>query len=129
MVHISGQEPHESHPNVKYFSIFLALCLCTAFSVALDLIHLSPILLVVLVLAVAVAKAIFVMTYFMHLKFEGKWKFLILAPTAILAVGLVIALAPDIAMEYYTDDSPQARAHRAKAGVVEAPADGVSPAP
>lgn len=98
---------HESHPHVNYFAIFIALCVCTALSVIFDVVHLTPTLLVVLVLAVAVAKAMFVMTYFMHLKFEGKWKFIILMPTAILAVGLMVALAPDMAMKYYPSTAPQ----------------------
>jgi len=100
---------HESHPHVNYFGVFIALCICTALSVAFDLITLPKTLVVVAVLAVAVAKALFVMTYFMHLKFEGNWKFVILLPTAILGVGLMIALAPDMAMHYYTNDAAQAK--------------------
>lgn len=92
----------ESHPQVNYFFVFLALCVCTALSVVFDVVEMSPALLVFAVLAVAVAKASFVMTYFMHLKFEGRWKFIILMPTAILGVGLMVALAPDIAMHYYS---------------------------
>jgi cytochrome c oxidase subunit 4 len=49
------------------------------------------------------------MVYFMHLKFEGQWKFVILTPTTILAMGLIIALVPDLSMHYYTPDSPQIR--------------------
>ncbi|WP_437194127.1 cytochrome C oxidase subunit IV family protein [Planctomicrobium sp. SH527] len=108
-MHNSSQSHVEGHPNVNYFMIFMALCACTVLSVAFDLVHLPSVVLVTLVLAVAVAKAMFVMTYFMHLKFEGKWKYIILSPTTILAVGLVIGLAPDIAMQYYVDDTPQAR--------------------
>lgn len=99
----------DAHPHVNYFMIFFALCICTVISVVLDVMELSPGLLVSGVLAVAVAKALFVMTYFMHLKFEGRWKFIILAPTAILAVGLMVALAPDIAMHYYDYDVMQSR--------------------
>lgn len=118
-MHNSSQSHVEGHPNVNYFMIFMALCACTILSVAFDLIHLPSVVLVTLVLAVAFAKALFVMTYFMHLKFEGKWKYIILSPTSILAVGLVIGLAPDIAMQYYVDDTPQARLaaeHRTETG-------------
>jgi len=125
MVHIAGQDHLDAHPRVNYFSIFIALCVCTAISVALDLIHLTPVVLVVLVLAVAVAKALFVLTYFMHLKFEGRWKYIILAPTAILAVGLMVALSPDVAMHYYTNEAPQAKAYRnAAAGLQPPPPEG-----
>jgi cytochrome c oxidase subunit 4 len=95
---------HASHPHVNYLSIFIALCVCTALSVLFDIVPMNHKLVVVLVLAVAVAKAQYVMRYFMHLKFEGLWKYVLLLPTAILATGLPLALAPDIAMHYYTPE-------------------------
>jgi cytochrome c oxidase subunit 4 len=61
------------------------------------------------VLAVATAKALFVMGYFMHLKFEGPWKFVLLAPTIILAMAIPAALMPDIGSHYYDYDVPQTR--------------------
>ena len=64
-----------------------------------------------IVLSVAAAKAFFVMTRFMHLKFEGRWKYLLLSPTVILAMGLPLALLPDIGVHYYTTDYAQATAH------------------
>ncbi|MDQ3331121.1 MAG: cytochrome C oxidase subunit IV family protein [Planctomycetota bacterium] len=91
---------HGFHAN--YLLVFVALCVCTLISVATDLVDFgSRTLLTIVVLAVAVAKALFVMIYFMHLKFEGRWKFVLLAPTLILAVGLPLALLPDIGMHYY----------------------------
>ena len=90
-------------------AIFIALCVCTAISVVFDVIQLDRRLIAVLVLAVAVAKAQFVMRYFMHLKFEGAWKYVLLLPTAILACGLPLALAPDIGLHYYRPDVPQVR--------------------
>jgi cytochrome c oxidase subunit IV len=102
-------------------------------SIIFDVVEMSKSLTVALVLAVACAKALFVMTYFMHLKFEGGWKFVILAPTAILAVGLMVALAPDIGLHYYTLDVPQTRHlqqqadHPHEHGVGEAASDAVKP--
>ncbi len=88
--------------GANYFLIFVALCVCTVVSVATDLVHLpGRYTLATIVLAVAVAKALFVVTYFMHLKFEGRWKFLLLTPTLILAFGLPLALLPDIGIHYY----------------------------
>lgn len=128
MVHIAGEDHLEQHPRVNYFAVFIGLCICTAISVALDLVEVTPALLVGLVLAVAVAKALFVLTYFMHLKFEGRWKYIILTPTAILAVGMMIALSPDLAMHYYTNEAPQARAAR-DAAALDLPAAGGEAAP
>jgi cytochrome c oxidase subunit IV len=99
----------DSH-HTNYWLIFLALCVCTALSVVADLIQLdNKFVVAFIVLAIASAKALFVMTFFMHLKFEGAWKFVILAPTAILAVGLMLALLPDIGVHYYPTDVPQNR--------------------
>ena len=78
---------------MNYFAIFIALCICTGLSILFDLIKSESLrwVIVFLVLSVAVAKALFVLTYFMHLKFEGNWKFIILLPTTILAIGLMVA--------------------------------------
>lgn len=97
----------ESHPHVNYLLIFVGLCICTALSVVFDVVEMTPALVVFAVLAVAVAKASLVMTFFMHLKFEGRWKYIILLPTSILGVGLMVALAPDMAMHYYRYDVMQ----------------------
>ena len=104
------------HAYVKYSSIFFALCICTVLSILFDVIDLKGkniigmngvVLLALLVLAVACAKALFVLIYFMHLKFEGKWKSVLLSPTIILAMGLTIAMTPDIGIHYYTNEAPQ----------------------
>ena len=100
-----------AHSHVPYFAIFGALCVLTGLSVVFDVLEISnKLVLIVLVLSVAAAKALFVMAYFMHLKFEGKWKFVLLAPTIILATGIPLALMPDIGVHYYTVDVPQLRA-------------------
>ena len=102
-------DTHHNH-HVNYFLIFLALCVCTALSVVFDVAKESinsGVLLLFLVFGVAVAKALFVLVYFMHLKFEGRWKYILLAPTMILAMGLPLALTPDIGLHYYTPDVPQ----------------------
>jgi caa(3)-type oxidase subunit IV len=106
-------DAHSTHGrdihHVHYRAIFIALCVCTGLSVAFDLVPLTKAVIAVLVLAVAVAKAQFVMRYFMHLKFEGKWKYVLLLPTAILACGIPLALAPDISLHYYAPVTPQSR--------------------
>ncbi|WP_417382292.1 cytochrome C oxidase subunit IV family protein [Gimesia sp.] len=106
----------DQHAYVKYSTIFYALCVCTGLSIVFDFIDLKGtniigmngvVLLSLLVLSVACAKALFVLIYFMHLKFEGKWKYVLLSPTIILAMGLTIAMTPDIGIHYYTNEAPQ----------------------
>jgi cytochrome c oxidase subunit 4 len=54
----------------------------------------------------AVIKAAMVGWYFMHLKFEGKWVYAMLIPAGILAVILVAALYPDLALQPVTEENP-----------------------
>ena len=101
-----------THHHVNYLRIFVLLCICTALSWFFDEMQARKIIetkafIITAVLAVAVAKALFVMAYFMHLKFEGNWKYVLLAPTIILAMGLPLALLPDVGVHYYTVDVPQ----------------------
>jgi len=105
---MSDEHAHDSH-HVNYRTIFIALCICTLLSIAFDLGKdvLSRYLLVTLVLAVAVCKATFVLLYFMHIKFEAGWKYVLLAPTMVLACALPFALAPDMAFHYYFVAVPQ----------------------
>lgn len=98
-----------AHHHVNYTAIFVLLCVCTGLSWGFDIAKESltyPTLLV-LVLGVAVCKATFVLLYFMHIKFERAWKYVLLAPTAVLACALPFALAPDIAFHYYNVAAPQ----------------------
>jgi caa(3)-type oxidase subunit IV len=118
MTDFHHHDEHTSGHHVWYLGVFFALCVLTAISCLCDLVHIpvrkihgiNP-LLAALVLSVASAKAFFVMTRFMHLKFEGRWKYLLLSPTIILALGLPLALLPDIGVHYYTTDYAQSTAH------------------
>ena len=83
-----SHDDHETH-HVNYVLVFFALCGFTALSVVFDVMSFdNHAITIVLVMAVAVAKALCVMMFFMHLKFEGNWKYVLLAPTTILAIGL-----------------------------------------
>lgn len=99
----------DAHHKINYFIIFIALCVCTLISVGVDAFKsdLGRIALVFLVMSVALAKALFVLLYFMHIKFEGPWKYVLLAPTLVLAMALPFALAPDITYHYYRVLVPQ----------------------
>lgn len=115
-----SHEHHPSHFNT-YVTIFVVLCVFTALSWIADLMHLANHkLLIVIVLAIASAKALCVMAVFMHLQFERAWKYLLLAPTLILASAIPFALAPDVGLHYYTVDVPQLHEYeKMRAGRVE----------
>jgi cytochrome c oxidase subunit 4 len=108
---MSDHDHEEAHSHgATYLKVFIALCVFTVISVGADLLHFSShTLLVAIVLPVATAKALCVMMYFMHLKFERAWKYLLLAPTIILALALPLSLRPDIGETYYVPDVQQLR--------------------
>ncbi len=102
--------------HAPYGFIFALLCVFTAVSWLADELKTFGLLtnwyvIAVIVMAVAAAKAMCVMLYFMHLKFEQNWKYVLLAPTIILAVGIPLALLPDVGLHYYVvADRPTASA-------------------
>ncbi len=101
---------HEAHhPHVNYMAVFGALILLTIASYIADKVGgtLGHVIIALVVLTIACFKAMFVMLYFMHLKFEGKWKFVLLSPTLILALAIIAALMPDIGSHYYDYAVPQ----------------------
>ena len=102
-------QEHHDH-SALYKSIFGVLCVCTAISwvadEARDVIP-GAWLLPLIVLSVALVKALCVMLFCMHLKFERPWKYVLLAPTTILSIGLPLALLPDVGVHYYHVDVPQ----------------------
>src|SRR5688572_20299047 len=98
----AADEPHGHtapmpHHKVNYVAIFFLLVLLTVVTVAVAFVHLeSEFQKVLVALSIASIKAAFVALYFMHLKFEGKLIYLILAVPVFLCLVLVISLIPDI---------------------------------
>ncbi|TAH39598.1 MAG: oxidase [Planctomycetota bacterium] len=62
-----------------------------------DALHLSWGATVLMIFGIASFKVLLVALYFMHLKFEGRWKYILTIPPLILFLGLLLALLPDIA--------------------------------
>lgn len=107
---------HEYHSHGKlYFTVFAILCGLTLVSILTEVIHIpkGPIL-VGIVMSVSLCKALCVMMIFMHLKFERAWKYMLLAPTLILAATIPFALIPDIGTHYYPPTAPQIYEYEAR---------------
>ena len=64
-------------------------------------------ILLVGLLVLAAIKAGLVGWYFMHLKFEGNWVYILIVPAIILATILVLALVPDQAMKPTDEDAEE----------------------
>lgn len=91
-------ETHGKSIEKIYLTVFGALLVLTAVSVATSEgfkeISLVPILIVI---GMATAKATLVGLFFMHLKFEKAWKYILVVPPLILMIIMILALCPDIA--------------------------------
>ena len=57
-------------------------------------------------MAVSCAKALLVILFFMHLKWEANWKYVLTIPAAMMSVFLVLMLVPDVGCRYnhYTEE-------------------------
>jgi cytochrome c oxidase subunit 4 len=96
-----------------YMKIFFALAILTALELGCTLLPVAKIAFILLLMILAVTKAGLVGAYFMHLKFEGLWKYVLLVPPALLAVVLIFALMPDVGGTGAWPHDPAMAAHAA----------------
>ena len=100
--------PHGSGPNlvyhpVAYVKIFYILVALTAVTVAASFWRApNELFNVGIAIAIATAKAFFVIRFFMHLKFEGRLIYTIFFAPLMLAIVLAVALIPDIGLGRHT---------------------------
>lgn len=140
--HAEGGEHGEHHGSTKLFvSVFLTLCVLTGASILTytPLWHTFFTMQTgwALMMAVSFAKAMLVITFFMHLKWEANWKFVLTIPAAMMSVFLICMLVPDIGYRtrHYTEErqfhdavaKPHAGDHAAADGSSQSqPATGTS---
>ena len=94
-----GTEHDEHHGGVRLFiMVWGGLCVLTAisFAVANSALMNTPAVGWALMMAVSCMKAMLVITYFMHLKWEANWKYVLTIPASIMSVFLVLMLVPDV---------------------------------
>ncbi len=113
---IAEEHQQEAHAPYLWVWLWLAVLTLVEYFYAAGLKDFFAILLVGL-LVLAGIKAGLVGWYFMHLKFEGNWVYLLIVPAIILATILVLALVPDQAMKPTDEDAEES--------VRMAPVDGV----
>ena len=88
----------ESHaPYLKVWAILAILTLIEYFYAMIFKDHF--LFLVLGLVSLALVKAGMVGWYFMHLKFERKWVYLLIIPACVMAVFLTLMLYPDMAMK------------------------------
>jgi cytochrome c oxidase subunit IV len=92
-----GHTAPAPHHAINYFAVFITLVVLTVLTLVAALANVkSELTKVLIALAIASIKASAVVLYFMHLKFEGKLIYLILAVPVTFCILLVFSLLPDV---------------------------------
>ena len=96
-------EGDEHHGGVGiYIFVFIALCVLTTMSFLTyfdfwrD--HVSVEISRAFMMAVSCTKAMLVILFFMHLKWEANWKWVLTVPASFMSALLIFAMVPDIGL-------------------------------
>jgi len=95
---------HDDHDVgiAKYIYVFIALCVLTTASFftysSYWPFHAQPKIGWAFMMAVSCTKAMLVILFFMHVKYEANWKYVLTIPAAFMSLFLLLALVPDIGM-------------------------------
>jgi cytochrome c oxidase subunit 4 len=101
----------EGHRQPNYIGVFWWLLLLTILEVGVIFMPLTKLLIAILLVGLALSKALLVAMYFMHLKFERMTLGLIAVAPLLLCVLLVFALLPDLSgTAHQTVEAPVASA-------------------
>ncbi len=100
---------HDDHGgNAKYWYVFLALCLLTAMSfwTYADFpfpwpFHDQPHVGWAFMMAVSCTKAMLVILFFMHVKYEANWKYVLTIPAGMMSIFLWLMLVPDVGLRMH----------------------------
>ena len=94
---------HDDHSGIaKYIYVFIALCVLTgaSFFTYSDYwpFHAQPQIGWAFMMAVSCTKAMLVILFFMHVKYEANWKYVLTIPAAFMSIFLILALVPDVGL-------------------------------
>lgn len=104
-----GDAAHDDHGHgglTKYLYVFIALCVLTSASFFTYSSywpwHETPAVGWTFMMAVSCTKAMLVILFFMHVKYEASWKYVLTIPASVMAIFLMLALIPDVGRRYNT---------------------------
>ena len=106
----NGEHAHGHGGTGKYWAVFFALCILTAFSFLTYFPFWYQTIPVpvsrAFMMAVSCTKAFLVMAFFMHLIWEANWKYVLTIPAGLMSIFLMLMLVPDIGCRYpkYTEE-------------------------
>ena len=94
---------HDDHGGFgKYYAVFAALCVLTSasFMTYFDFWeeNFSDHVGWAFMMAVSCTKASLVILFFMHLKYEANWKYVLTIPAGMMSIFLMLMLVPDVGM-------------------------------
>ena len=85
-----------AHAEPNYIGVFWWLLALTILEIAVIYVPMARLIIVILLIGLALSKAVLVAMYFMHLKFERVTLGVIALTPLILCVFLILMLLPDI---------------------------------
>ena len=99
----ADHDHHEAHGGIaKYIYVFIALCILTSMSFFTYSrwwpFHDQPKVGWAFMMAVSCTKALLVILFFMHVKYEANWKYVLTIPAAMMSLFLMLMLVPDVGM-------------------------------
>jgi cytochrome c oxidase subunit IV len=98
--HTHGHDDHGG--TAKYVKVFLALCVLTTLSFFTYSEYWwfkeTPAVGWAFMMCVSCCKALLVLLFFMHLKWEADWKYVLTIPASIMSIFLGLALIPDVGL-------------------------------
>ena len=113
MANHPADHPHDEHSQHHgslglFTMVFLGLLALTitSFAIANSPLMDNPLVGWVGMMTVSVCKALMVILFFMHLKWEANWKYVLTIPASIMSVFLILMLVPDIGerFHYYSEE-------------------------
>jgi len=103
--HAAATNDHDrgAHPPgglAKYIYVFIALCVLTSMSFFTysEAWPFSKDVARAFMLAVSCTKALLVILFFMHVKYEANWKYVLTIPAGMMSIFLMLMLVPDVGM-------------------------------
>ncbi len=122
-------EHHADHAdhggNGKYWAVFAALCVLSTASFLTTTnwwqTNMGRHVGWSFMMAVSCGKALLVVLFFMHIKYEASWKYVLTIPASIMAIFLGLALVPDIGLRrhHYSEERAFNAAESPKVEAVE----------
>ncbi|MHC5019912.1 MAG: cytochrome C oxidase subunit IV family protein [Planctomycetota bacterium] len=111
--HAAGHGDDHEHHDLPFnpWIIFFALLILTGISWAADHFlsgNFSILTISVIVMGVSLCKATLVVAFFMHYRYETKWKYVLTIPPMIVGVLIMLALVPDVGYRHSGTTRPKA---------------------